>query len=223
MTDIFARNFDFDVVDPEVTEGDDAGGGPAMIPVVEADMLAEKARTAGYEEGLIAGAANALAEERGNRSARSDDALISLAHGLSDLVTRDRRLRAEVELEMAEILTDIGERLLPDLFDAHIADILVARINSAIQFASGEGQVSIRVPPELADDLTPKLNTLLKSVDHDGVHFRIITDPQIEDATIRMDWRNGFMQYDPAFASEEALNTLKEAVFELKSQLESIP
>ncbi len=224
MTDIFARNFDFEI-EEETAQLEEATAAPAQstVTLVQAEMMAEQAKKAGYDEGMIAGAARALSEERSSRTALCDEALVVLSHSFMDLAARDARLRAEVELEMAELITGIGERLLPDLFEGHIADALVARINSALRFASGEGQVSIRVPPELTEELTPRLEALVQSVDHEGVQFRVLTDTQIDDGTIRMNWRNGFLEYDPALASAEALNTLKEAIVELRTQLESMP
>ncbi len=224
MTDIFARNFDFEI-EEETAQLEDATASSAQttVTLTQAEMMAEQAKKAGYEEGIIAGTARALSEERSSRTARCDEALVALANNFVDLAARDARLRAEVELEMAELITGIGERLLPDLFEGHIADALVARINSALRLASGEGQVSIRVPPELADELTPRIDALIQSVDHDTVQFRVLADTQIEDGTIRMNWRNGVLEYDPALASAEALNTLKEAIVELRAQLESMP
>lgn len=224
MTDIFARNFDYEI-EEEAAQLEDATetSTQATVPLIQAEMMAEQAKKAGYDEGVIAGAARALSEERSSRTARCDEALLALSSSFMDLAARDARLRAEVELEMAELITGIGERLLPDLFEGHIADTLVARINSALRFASGEGQVSIRVPPELADELIPRLEALVQSVDHDAIQFRVLADTQIDDGTIRMNWRNGFLEYDPALASAEALNTLKEAIVELRTQLESMP
>lgn len=224
MTDIFARNFDFEIEEEAAQiEEDAASSSQSTVTLVQAEMMAEQAKKSGYDEGIIAGAARALSEERASRSARCDEALVMLASNFADIAARDARLRAEVELEMAELVTGIGERLLPDLFEGHIADALVARINSALKFASGEGHVSIKVPPELAEELTPRLEGLIQSLDHDTVQFRVVADTQIDDGTIRMNWRNGFLEYDPALASAEALNTLKEAIVELRTQLESMP
>ena len=86
-----------------------------------------------------------------------------------------------------------------------------------------KGKCRSECHPELADELTPRIDALIQSVDHDTVQFRVLADTQIEDGTIRMNWRNGVLEYDPALASAEALNTLKEAIVELRAQLESMP
>lgn len=224
MTDIFARNFDFEIEEEAAELADEAvAASQTTVTLLEAEMMAEQAKKAGYEEGVIAGTARALSEERASRKARCDEALAALSVNFMDLSARDARLRAEVELEMAELITGIGERLLPDFFDGHMADILLARINSALRYASAEGRVTIKVPPELSEELTPQLEALVQSVDHETVEFRVLTDQQIDDGTIRMNWRNGFLEYDPALASAEALNTLKEAILELRAQLENMP
>ncbi len=223
MSNVFSRNFDFEFEQAQAELEVEAAPPPATIPIVEAEMLAEKARNEGREEGMITGAAQALSEERASRAARADDALVALTQGLHDIVLRDRQLRSEVELTMAELMIGIGERVLPDLFSGHIGDLLVARIQTVVQLASGNGRVSIRIPPELADELTPKLDAVVQVIDSDTMDIRTVVDPHVEDGTIQMNWKNGFVEYDPALASAEALNILKEAILELRLQAENMP
>ena len=220
---LFVRNFDSEFEDDAAqAQGAQADTGALMMTVTEAEMLAEQAKATAYEEGMIAGSARALAEERDSRQARTADALATLAQTFGELSARDKRLRSEVELEISELVVAIGERLLPDLFDAHGGDILIARIRSAVHLAIGTGQVGIRIPLELEEALTPHIETLIAPHVSDMTQFAIHADPQIDDGTIRVDWRNGSLEYDPGLASEEALDTLRQAISELKLQQESV-
>jgi flagellar biosynthesis/type III secretory pathway protein FliH len=184
--------------------------------------MAEQAREQGFREGHIAGASQALTEERMSREARCETAFDTLKAQLSDLTAQDQRIRSEVELEVAQLVLGVGERILPDLFDSCIADILIARIQSTIQMTTGTGNVTIRIAPELHDMLSPRVTALVSSVNSRSVQFETLPDPQIEDGTVRIEWRNGFLEYDPTYASMEVLECLKEAILELKSQIESI-
>jgi len=223
MTSIFARNFDYDTEDGSF-DGPDTDRMPEpTMTLAEARLMADQARNEGFEDGQIAGTNKALAEERASREARSDEALAVLSAGLADLDRRDRHLRTEVELEVAELIMGIGERLLPDLFEAHMADLLLARIRAGLRMVSGTGQVVIRVPPELKDALSHRIAALVAQLDTTTTQYETVADPQVDDGTIRIEWRNGFMTYDPALAGVEALETLREAIIELRSQLENMP
>ena len=86
MTDIFARNFDFEI-EEETAQLEDATASSAQttVTLTQAEMMAEQAKKAGYEEGIIAGTARALSEERSSRTARCDEALVALANNFVDL------------------------------------------------------------------------------------------------------------------------------------------
>lgn len=224
MSRIFARNFDYEAEAAAMEPDAEAEPtGPVMLTQAEAEQMVAEARTVAFEEGLTVGASRALAEERAGREARSDEALAVLAQKMSDLDTRDQIIRTEVELELANLVVGIGERILPDLFDSHITDLLLARARTAMGMVSGDGLVLIRIPPELQDTLAPRLQALVSRLSPMRVKVEIVADPEIDDGTLCVEWRNGFLKYDPAVASFEALETLREAIDDLKPSLESMP
>lgn len=223
MSELFARNFD--QVHEEVGTHEDGELGetqPETITLAEAELMAHHAHKEGFEQGQLAGATKALSEERTSREAQSNIALESLAESLKDIAARDQRMRTEIALDMTELMAGVGERILPDLFDSNIADVLMARAHTAVTLMAGTGKVSIRVPPELFDVLHPKLARLTDIGEARSMDLEIVADEQIDDGTIRIDWKNGFMEFDPGLASLDVLETLKEALLELRSQLEKI-
>ncbi len=220
MIGLFARNFDAED-QSEAANADRLGQSePACLPLAEAEMLIEKARSEAYRQGQFDGAEAALTKERASRAARSDHSLEGMGDTLKMLVARDRKLRSEVELEVAELLFGIGERILPDLFNSHMPDILVSRIHSAVRTMTGTGNVIFSVPEELSGELAPRIEALIEHTTEKNFSFSIVADSQIEDGTIRIDWRNGFLEFDPSYASLEILETLKEAIHEMRAQSE---
>lgn len=219
MSGLFVRNFEHSIEEP-VSVSDDAK--PVdTITLVEAEIMAERARNEAFEKGRLEGATTALTEERTSREARSAEAIQALSQYFREFASRDKRMRSEMEVTFSELILGVGERILPDIFDTHIGDLLIARTHSAIHRIVGTGRLKIRVPPELADSVIPRLNALAKDAEDNNVAFETFADPQIEDGTIQIDWCNGTMEYDPGIASLEVLETLKEAILELRAQLES--
>lgn len=219
MSNLYARNFE-SVTEEAKTVKDDTSI-VETITLVDAELLADRAHNEGFEKGKIEGAAAALIEERSSREARCEAALQSMSELLCELVSRDKRMRAEIELTFSELILGVGERILPDIFDTHLGDLLVTRTHAAIHKIVGEGHLKIRVPTELADSVIPRLETLAEYAATNNVSFEILADPRIEDGTIQIDWLNGTLEYDPGIASLEVLEALKEAIMELRDQLES--
>lgn len=219
MSSLYARNFESDIEEAATVKDDTLM--VETITLVEAELLADRARNEGFEKGKLEGAAAALTEERSSREAQTEAALQTMPELLCELASRDKRMRAEIELTFSELILGVGERILPDIFDTHIGDLLVTRTHSAIHRIVGTGQLKIRVPPELADTVIPRLNALAEDAAANNASFEVLADPQIEDGTIQIDWHNGTLEYDPGIASLEVLETLKEAIMELRAQLES--
>jgi len=173
MNGLFVRNFDRENESPnsfaETTEPQTAH--PRSIPIGEVDAMIEKARAESYAQGKLDGAEDALTVDRSNRAARADAALEVLAMELAELASKERRLRAELELEFTELLFGIGERILPDLFSQCIDDILVARIHSVARLIAGKGDVGIRLPEATAEYLKPRIEELLRQRPEETTEF----------------------------------------------------
>ena len=223
MNSLFSRNFDQESEMRSSYSGKREAqvAAPTSIPIKEVEAMIEAARAESYDQGRLDGAEDALEKERSTRNAFEREALQSLAFNMAELVRKDARIRGELELEVAELLFGIGERILPDLFDHGIQDLLVARVYFAARMITGKGEVNIRLSEEVAEALTPRIETLLGSLGDKAVAFKICGDPSIDEGTVRLDWQNGFLDFDPSYACQDVLEALKEAVFELRSQLEN--
>ena len=219
MSLVFARNFDAEMEGLDETATTDAGESDPKVSLEQAHLMIEEARREAFEDGRRDGAASALVEERASRSARTDEAVEVVARQLVQLAKRDASLRAEVELEMAELIIGIAERVLPDLFDVYLPEFLLARIRSGLSIASGNGQISVRVAPGLEGSLAPRIAHIADRTVSDSISVSVVADSTVEDGAVRVEWQSGFMEYDPIIAGMEALETLREAVEELKSKL----
>lgn len=219
MNGLYSRNFDVEIDVESAAKHPNPSIG---LTLEEAQKLIEATRNESYQKGWEDGTASALAEERSSRNARADRALTLMEETLHSLADQDRRIRALVELDMAEVLVGIGERIAPDLFNTHTSDLLVARVHSAIKLIAGTGNVDIRIPKELAEILAPRIEDIVTNLPKTSVAYRVITDPSIEAEAVCVTWDHGSLTYDPSYASLEVLDALKEAILEMRAQLERI-
>jgi flagellar biosynthesis/type III secretory pathway protein FliH len=219
MSVVFVRNFDIESDSVESNAEVDSSQTELMVSREQAQLLADQARQKGFDEGLKAGTETALNEERTSRSARTDEAICVVSQQLFDLANRDTNLRAEIELQMAELIIGISERVLPDLFEVFLPDVLLARIKAALTIASGTGQIKVRISPEMESSLAARIANIVDQTHFEQMEVHVVGDPMIEDGAVKVDWQSGFMEYDPAIAAMEAIEILREAVEELKTKL----
>lgn len=220
MNGLFARNFDSDDDCDAANASCLQQPNPKSLTLSEVERLVESTRLEAYQNGLRDGAEAAHGEERTCREARSVQSLERLVASLGELAVQDQQMRAQVELDVAELLFGVGERIFPELFGRFMPDMLLSRIHTTVRTMIGHGKVVFYIPEELSDILYPRIEDVIRKAPARDVGCSIVTDPQIADGTIRVEWQNGFLEFDPSIASLEVLETLKEAILEMRTQME---
>ncbi|PCH66408.1 MAG: hypothetical protein COC12_13090, partial [Rhodobacteraceae bacterium] len=151
------------------------------------------------------------------REARVADALGAIQAQLAELTQQDDILRREIEAEMTEMILGIGERVVPDVMETCAIDQVSARIRDGLRMAAGSAGIVIRVAPNIKDPITERVSEF-ETIGASRLEVEIRSDPAMNDSAIRLEWRNGFMEYDLGRACDEVLETLRDSTEKLNAQ-----
>lgn len=175
-----------------------------IVPTFSAEELAE-ARAEGKAEGRMA----AQAEARASHEARMVLAVETIATRLGE-ARREAAVAAErAASALAAATLDLLSRALPAAAAAEaargceeLAQMLLARL-------SGVDRIAIRLPPELARALGPRLEAAAAAADFAGRLDVIPTDGMVA-GEMRISWPGGEARRDPAALAAAAADVLRQ-------------
>ncbi len=225
MIDLFHRNFDTETEPVAGPTDIDARAGvdqpsvdaPESYSPEQVETMLAQARAAAFADGKATGTAETSAAERASREARLTDALASISDQLAELSRQNDARRHEIETELAGLVLGIGERILPDVMENCAIDQVSARIRAGLRIAAGSAAIVIRMSPAIKGPVTERLPEL--GTGHNGrLPVQVLSDPAMADAAVRLEWRNGFMEYDLGRACDEVLETLRDSSAKLNPQ-----
>jgi flagellar assembly protein FliH len=213
---MFHRNFDAEtelVAAQSSADSLDSGGqtsasAPSSYSPEEVEALLIKARLAAFADGKATGMAEARTQEQASREAHMADALGSIQAKLTELTQHGDSLRREIEAEMTEMILGIGERIVPDVIESYAIDQVSARIRAGLRMAAGSACVVIRIAPGIKDPITERICEF-ETIVAGRLEVEVRADPTLSDSAVRVEWRNGFMEYDLGRACGEVLETLR--------------
>ena len=212
----FLRDFDAEASAaaqaPVVAE--DTPPPPRSYGADEVDRLVAEAREAGLRRGREEGEATARAEAEANQGARGAAALEAIAAGLADLLEQDAAHRRALERDVVDMLVEIGERIAPEVLSAYSADLAQDRIRTGLRMAGGSAKLTIRVSPDVAQQLEPQLAAMAQAAGVDPAP-RLVAEPALGDGEARLDWDNGGLDYSLERSCEAVLTALREAAGKL--------
>ncbi len=225
MIDLFHRNFDTETepvggptdIDLRIGADGPSTEAPDSYSPEQVETMLAQARAAAIADGKATGAAEASAAERATREARLTDALEAIGNQLAELSRQNDARRLEIEAELTGLILGIGERILPDVMANCAIDQVSARIRAGLRIAAGSAAIAIRMSPEIKDAVSDRLSEL--GTGHNGrLPVEVLGDPDMAEGAVRMEWRNGFMEYDLGRACDEVLETLRDSTEKLNSQ-----
>lgn len=225
MISMFHRNFDTETelvaarakADSLAAGGQSSASAPSSYSPEDVEAMLTQARVAAFADGKATGAAEARTQEQATREARVADALASIQAQLTELTQQDDTLRREIEAEMTEMILGIGERVVPDVMESCAIDQVSARIRDGLRMAAGSAGIVIRVAPDIKDPITKRVSEF-EIIGASRLEVDIRTDPTMNDSAVRLEWRNGFMEYDLGRACDEVLETLRDSTEKLNAQ-----
>ena len=179
---LFAEDFDSDDDAPEVAVAVE----PA--PVLAIDLEAHKAELAHvWEEGRQAGLTAARAEQR----ALAFAALSRLDGAIQDMRAAWLAEARDSAEALARLLCETVTNALPALCARHGAGEVRAVLSEILPELADEPEVRMHIAP----DLIPAVSDLLTGM---TTNVRLIPEPGMGPADIRLEWRKGEAQRDTA-------------------------
>ncbi len=185
----------------------------------EVNLMIADARAAAIAEGKVLGNAEARAEVEASVNAQSVEIVQSIHQQLAEVSGKIDRHFLQIEQEMVELALGLAERLLPEILEVHGPDLLVARIRSGMAKARGNTALRIHVS-ETMQPLIQQAAERWKSQDFDHIDIVISADPEMADTATRLNWKNGYFEYNLNRACDELRQVLQRSVASLKDQLE---
>jgi flagellar assembly protein FliH len=218
MINLFHRNFDTETELVAAQIEDDAlvDLGQSSVSrnghsLDEVEGMLARARAAAFSEGRAAGIAEGRAQEQDSRETGVAYALDLIQSHLVELTRQDESRRREIEAEMIKLALGIGERIVPDLMATCAIDQLSARIRAGLRMATCNDEIVIWIAPSIKDSVAERIADF-GTTGASRLRVKILSDPAMPDSAVRLEWRNGFMEYDLGRACEEVLDALRNPV-----------
>jgi len=214
---------DFDAEDARAASAAAAPVVPAepepirSLPLEEVERLLAEARDTAFAQGRDAGAAETRAELEQARDSRAAATLEVIRAETGRLLAQEDRRRREMERDMVDLALDVAERIAPEFLAAYARDLAEARIRDGLRMAQGSARLSLRLSPEMAKALGPRLTDLAAP---GGAVPDLVADAAVEDGAARLDWDGGGLSYSLDRLCAAVLDALREAAAKLKDDQE---
>lgn len=163
-----------------------------IVPSFSAAELAE-ARAEGFAEGRAA----ALAEAKAAAEARTAAALEAIAARLGEARREAAEAAERAATSLAAATLELVSRALPSAAAAHALPTCSALAETLLARLPAVERIAIRVPPELADALGPKLSAAAAAADYAG-RLEVIPTAGLAPGEMRVSWPGGEARHDPA-------------------------
>ncbi|WP_291295110.1 hypothetical protein [Elioraea sp.] len=173
-----------------------------IAPSFTADELAE-ARAEGVLEGRAAGAA----EARSAIEARIAGALETIAARLGDAKAEASRAAERAAGALAATTLDLLARALPEAAAHHAQQGCAELAKALLDQLSGVDRIVIRLPPEHAKSLAPRLAAAAEAADFTGKLDVLPTDGMVA-GEMRISWPGGEARRDPKVLEQAARDVL---------------
>ncbi|GGE50831.1 hypothetical protein GCM10011360_42330 [Primorskyibacter flagellatus] len=174
------------------------------------DEAVRKASKEAYEDGRLAGRAEASVEAAESTSSRTADALVVLAPRLQQILTQADQHKAALEYQVLDYVLTIFRQLAPELLDQTALLRTEHEIKKAIRMAIGASLLRIHVPADLAGELTDGINDQVQRAGFQG-RVQIQTDNRMRAGDTRVEWDNGLMEFSLTELCDKILTALKQA------------
>ena len=153
----------------------------------------ETERVAAYERGKL----DALAQAERQAAA----ALEALADATSAILTRlDAESRA-MRQEAANIALIAARKIAGEALDAFGTERAAAAIEAAMDTLRHQPRLVVRISPEAAENLGPRINTMSETHAYAGA-ILVRAEPSMAVGEVSIDWSDGIIAISPEDAAE---------------------
>lgn len=170
----------------------------------------QKAEKEAYEDGRVAGRAEASVKHAETTAARAADALVVLAPRLQEILTQADQHKAALEHQVLDYILTIARQLIPELLDKTALLRTEAEIKDAIRMALGASSLRISIPADLAGELTESINQQVQRAGFAG-RVQIQADHRMRPGDTKVVWDHGVLDFSLTELCDRTLQALNEA------------
>jgi len=203
----FARNFD-----DEIKQEAERATTPARRRNIEMspEELEEKlqaARAEGFERGREQGSGEGKSEALESIASLEGKAIEQIESLLQDLILQRDEHRRLLEEDLSGALLEISQKLLPRIVAETGQKKLEEEVKLAARAAVGSPWLEIRVPENLAAQITEKTSEIRGAAGR-TTEVSILSDPTLSGFAVSATWENGRSSYDANLLCEAIMNTI---------------
>ncbi|KGM46952.1 FliH/SctL family protein [Pseudooceanicola atlanticus] len=185
----------------------------AIYTPEDVEDAVRKARKEAYEDGRLAGRAEASVEHADSTAARQADALVVLGPAMKDLLARADQHRAALEGQVLDYILTVFRQVAPELMDQTAVMRTEAEARQAIRMAVGAASLKIHLPAEIAADMTTRIGEQATQAGFAG-RVQILPDSNMQPGDTRVEWDHGMLDFSLSKICDDIIKALTEATAE---------
>jgi flagellar assembly protein FliH len=206
MALIFRRNFD-DELDRETGTGACTCAHPSPE---ELEARIEAAKQDAYQTGLEAGHTKALEQFRQEANQDHIDTMQSIKDNLRNIFEKSDSHNDALEAQVLDFGLSICEQVFPYLLHNQSQERAVTQIKKTMRMALDSPYINITI----SETALPQVKLLIEEAAQElGLEnqVKLLPDLKLTDGSTRIEWKNGFMEYNFEMVCERILTALKAA------------
>jgi len=205
MQFVFDRNFDGEVETrarlSEVRIG-------AVYTAEDYNEAVEAAEAQGYEDGRVAGRAEAAMAAADSDAERQLTALESLAPAMTALLEDADRHHRVLEAQMLDFVLSVFQQVAPQVIEAQARVQVEREVDNAIRMALGSAILRVYFAPSAHKEGEAQVQRTARLQGYGG-RIEVKPDPDLAEGDVRVEWDHGVMRYSFDDICHRILDALK--------------
>ncbi|WP_407496331.1 FliH/SctL family protein [Pseudooceanicola sp. MF1-13] len=195
----------------------------AIYTPEDLEEAVQKASAAAYEDGRMAGRAEASVEHQDTTASKTADTLVMLAPKLQEILTKSDQHQAALEAQVLDYVLTVARQLLPEILTQTAIIRTEGEIKKAIKMALGASSLRIHIPAEVAGEMSVAIEQQVQASGFAG-RIQIQADHRLRPGDTRVEWDHGGMEFSLTELCDRTLRALRDATQDAmarrKSELE---
>ncbi|MGI3170984.1 FliH/SctL family protein [Pseudooceanicola sp. C21-150M6] len=210
MSFVFDRNFDEEA---EIEARNLLRARRAIHTPEDLEEAVRKARKEAYEDGRLAGRAEASVEHGETTAARQADALVALGPSIKELLGQADQHRVSLEAQVLDYILTVFKQVAPELLERTATLRVEEEVRNTLRMAVGAASLQIHLPADLASDMSVQIGDIARqSGFHGRVH--ILPDSSLRPGDCQVEWDHGSMEYSLSSICDGIIDALNKATIE---------
>lgn len=176
----------------------------------EFDLAVEAARQQGFDQGRTEGLSEGQAAEQEKITAQLAATSDRLSEILGPLLTDQVNVQKKFEYEAIGVLSDIVEKLLPEIMKTQSRSLVDQQIEAAALHAAGSQWLNITVHPDLVEAVEQSLKKII-SEENSKTILKVSSDPKFDTGDVKAFWESGRSNYSLKLLCEKIIDTISNA------------